>query len=147
METSAFTHPPLARADAFLREKRAAVIVFAYYPSDVRVMRAAEAMSRAGIDVDLLCIQQFPDEPRREHIAGVKVFRTAVRKRRSGKLAYTSQYLAFLVLSFLWLSWRQLTRRYDVVHVHNMPDFLVFSAAFAKILGARVVLDLHDPTP
>jgi len=28
-----------------------------------------------------------------------------------------------------------------------MPDFLVFSAAFAKLLGAQIVLDLHDPTP
>jgi glycosyltransferase involved in cell wall biosynthesis len=28
-----------------------------------------------------------------------------------------------------------------------MPDFLVFGAAFAKALGSRVVLDLHDPTP
>jgi glycosyltransferase involved in cell wall biosynthesis len=28
-----------------------------------------------------------------------------------------------------------------------MPDFLVFSALVPKILGAKVVLDLHDPMP
>ena len=28
-----------------------------------------------------------------------------------------------------------------------MPDFLVFSALIPKLLGAKVVLDLHDPMP
>jgi len=34
-----------------------------------------------------------------------------------------------------------------VVHVHNMPDFLVFSAWLPRLRGAKVVLDLHDPMP
>jgi glycosyltransferase involved in cell wall biosynthesis len=33
------------------------------------------------------------------------------------------------------------------VHVHNMPDVLVFSALAPKVLGAKVILDLHDPMP
>jgi len=33
------------------------------------------------------------------------------------------------------------------VHVHNMPDVLVFAALFPKLYGARVILDLHDPMP
>jgi glycosyltransferase involved in cell wall biosynthesis len=147
VETTVVSDGPPVLAYTCMRGKRAAVIVFAYYPSDVRVMRAAQAMFRAGMNVDLLCLQQFPDEPRREHIDGVEVYRIALKKRRAGKLAYASQYLAFLILSFLWLSRHRLTHRYDVVHVHNMPDFLVFCAGFAKVLGARVVLDLHDPTP
>jgi len=31
--------------------------------------------------------------------------------------------------------------------VHNMPDALVFSALLPKLLGAKVILDLHDPMP
>jgi glycosyltransferase involved in cell wall biosynthesis len=31
--------------------------------------------------------------------------------------------------------------------VHNMPDVLVFSAILPKLLGAKVILDLHDPMP
>jgi glycosyltransferase involved in cell wall biosynthesis len=147
METPAVVHPPIANADWPLRGKRAAVIVFAYYPSDVRVMRSAQAMHDAGMEVELLCLQQFSDEPRRERISGVSVFRTSVKKRRGGKLSYAFQYLTFFVRSFFWLLRRQQGRRYDLVHVHNMPDFLVFSAAFAKLLGAQIVLDLHDPTP
>ncbi len=40
-----------------------------------------------------------------------------------------------------------MTRNYDFVHVHNMPDVLVFSALIPKALGAKIVLDLHDPVP
>jgi glycosyltransferase involved in cell wall biosynthesis len=34
-----------------------------------------------------------------------------------------------------------------LVYVHNMPDILVLSSLIPKALGARVVLDLHDPMP
>jgi len=45
------------------------------------------------------------------------------------------------------VSGRHRRRRYDVVHVHTMPDFMVFTAALAKLSGARVVLDVHDTMP
>ena len=34
-----------------------------------------------------------------------------------------------------------------MVYVHNMPDVLVVSSLVPKILGAKVLLDLHDPMP
>jgi glycosyltransferase involved in cell wall biosynthesis len=37
--------------------------------------------------------------------------------------------------------------RFDVVHVHNIPDFLVFAAWWAKLRGSRVILDIHDIVP
>jgi glycosyltransferase involved in cell wall biosynthesis len=130
-----------------LENKCAAVVVFSYYPSDTRVMRAARAMVKAGMQVQLLCLRQHPAEPCREQLDGVEIERVRIKKRRSGKVAYIFQYLVFFLHSLCWVSWRHLIRRYDVIHVHNMPDFLVFCAAFAKRLGARVVLDLHDPSP
>ena len=40
-----------------------------------------------------------------------------------------------------------LKHAYDVIHVHNMPDFLVFSALFPKLLGAKVILEVQDVSP
>ena len=80
-------------------------------------------------------------------INGVHIHRIPLKRRRAGKLTYAFQYFSFLVSSFLLLTWWRLKRRYHLVHVHNMPDFLVFSALLPKILGARVILDLHDPMP
>jgi len=37
--------------------------------------------------------------------------------------------------------------RYDVIHIHNMPDFLVFAAWYPKMTGAKLILDIHDIVP
>jgi len=75
------------------------------------------------------------------------VTRVGLKRHRGGRFAYFGQYAAFVLISFFHLAWRSLTRRYDLVHVHNMPDVLVFSAIVPKLLGAKVILDLHDPMP
>ena len=41
----------------------------------------------------------------------------------------------------------QFSGRLDVVHVHNMPDLLVFAAIVPWLCGSKVVLDVHDPMP
>jgi glycosyltransferase involved in cell wall biosynthesis len=69
------------------------------------------------------------------------------KHRRGGKFSYLWQYATFILTTTLILALRSLTRRYHLVHVHNMPDVLVVSALIPKLLGARVVLDLHDPMP
>jgi len=38
-------------------------------------------------------------------------------------------------------------KRYDLIHVHNMPDALVFSALLPRLCGCKIILDLHDPMP
>ena len=34
-----------------------------------------------------------------------------------------------------------------MIHVHSVPDFLVFAALVPKLLGARIILDIHDILP
>ena len=38
-------------------------------------------------------------------------------------------------------------KRYDIIQVHTMPDFLVFAALVPKLFGAKVILDVHDLMP
>jgi glycosyltransferase involved in cell wall biosynthesis len=57
------------------------------------------------------------------------------------------QWCWFLLLAGAALTWLHVRRPYDVVHVHNMPDFLVFSALFPKLLGAKIILDVQDVSP
>jgi glycosyltransferase involved in cell wall biosynthesis len=130
-----------------LQGKRAAVLLFSYYPDDPRPRRAAEALVAEGVTVDLLCLQKTKSEPRREIINGINIFRVPLRRRRRGKGRYIGQYSLFILRSFLFLALRSIRRRYDFVHVHNMPDVLVFSAIIPKALGAKLILDLHDPMP
>jgi glycosyltransferase involved in cell wall biosynthesis len=99
------------------------------------------------MQVELICLRERPDEPRRQRFNGVDILRLPIRRRRGGVLAYLLEYCSFLVASTVILAARSVRRRYDLVHVHNMPDILVFSALVPKALGAKVILDLHDPMP
>ncbi len=126
---------------------RAAVLLYSYYPSDARPRREAEALAAAGMEVELICLRQGPGEPVLETIDGVRVRRVPMRRRRQGKRTYFIQYSQFIGWCFFALAVWRLRRRYDLVHVHNMPDVLVFSALIPKLFGAKVLLDLHDPMP
>jgi glycosyltransferase involved in cell wall biosynthesis len=84
---------------------------------------------------------------RRETSDGLKVLRVPMKHHRGGKLIYALQYGSFILVSSFIFAWRSFTRRYDLVYVHNMPDILVLSALVPKVLGAKVILDLHDPMP
>ena len=129
-----------------LHGKHAAVLLFSYFPADSRPRRAAEALVAEGVTVDLICLQE-EGAPKRERINGVDITRIPIKRCRGSKTKYIKQYAAFIVRSFSKLAFRSISRRYDFVHVHNMPDVLVFSALVPKAFGAKVILDLHDPMP
>lgn len=130
-----------------LRARRAAVLLYSRYPADPRPRRAAEAMIEAGMQVDLLCLADSGRSPPAENVGGVQVTRVSLQHRRDRKWLYLWQYGRFFASSFWFLLTKGLRRRYDVVHVHNMPDFLVFATLVPKLRGARIILDLHDPMP
>lgn len=137
----------LSKGGRLFQGRRAAVLLFSEYPADPRPRRAAEALAQEGMSVDVFCLQGDSKEAKRESIGSVNVFRLPLKRRRGGKAGYIYQYGAFILASFAFLSGRCLGRRYHVVHVHNMPDVLVFSALVPKLLGAKIILDLHDPMP
>jgi glycosyltransferase involved in cell wall biosynthesis len=131
-----------------LRGKRVAMVLFSYYPSDPRPRRAAEALADAGMDVELICLREDPEDLKFDSLNGVEIRRVPISRRRGGILGYLYQYLAFLLVSSSVIIYRSVfRRRYDLVYVHNMPDFLVLSGLVPKLFGAKVILDLHDPMP
>ncbi|GLZ48223.1 glycosyl transferase [Actinomycetospora sp. NBRC 106375] len=117
-----------------------------YVPQDSRVARAVEALAATGAEVDVWCLRA-PGQPRRERSGRVTVHRLPLRHRRGTKLGYLVEYGAFGVLATLVLTVAQLRRRYRLVEVHSLPDALVFAAAPARLLGARVLLDLQECMP
>ncbi len=126
---------------------RACMIVHSHYPWDPRVRRETEALVEDGWEVDVICV---PDdgEPAEAVVNGVRVHRMPVQRDRNGsKLSYLAEYGRFLILAAVHATRLHLRRQFQVVQVHNMPDFLVFAAAGPKLLGARVVLDIHDLVP
>ena len=124
------------------------MVVHAYYPlGETRVQREAAALVDRGWEVDVVCLR-WRGEVSRETVDGVTVHRLPVRRHRgTGMLAQMFEYLAFFVLAGFTLTRLHISKRFHTVQVHNLPDFLVFSALVPKAMGARIVLDLHDLMP
>jgi len=128
--------------------KRHCMVVHAYYPmGETRVERQALALTDCGIDVDIICLRKS-GEPALETLNGVGVYRLPVRRHKGGGIAVQLlEYLAFFGLVFAHLTRLYFQKHYDVVQVHNLPDFLVFAALVPKLAGAKIILDLHDLMP
>ncbi len=131
------------------RRNRICMVSHSFYETDNRVTRYAEALAKRGDDVDVLALQRHPSVPLEETIAGVNVHRLQLREGKNERtsLDFLFPLIRFLFVSGTWLARRHHVRSYDLIHVHNIPDFLVFSAWYPKRTGARVLLDIHDIVP
>jgi glycosyltransferase involved in cell wall biosynthesis len=128
-------------------KRRILMVAYTNYRTDPRVIREAEAAARAGHAVDFIALKR-EGESAEEVIHGVRVIRVnQTRYRGRGRLSYLLAYAEFFARCAALSTRLHLRHNYAVVHVNNMPDALVFSALGPKLLGARVVLDIHDPMP
>jgi glycosyltransferase involved in cell wall biosynthesis len=129
------------------RHRPVAIVVHAYYEEDARIRRHAEALVAGGREVDVFALRRHGHAPVARD-GGVTVHRLPVRRHQGASLpVYLGEYLAFAaaVLGRLALAHRY--RRYAVVHVATIPDFLVFATAPLRIAGVPVILDLHEAMP
>jgi glycosyltransferase involved in cell wall biosynthesis len=124
------------------------MVVFAYYPhAETRVQREAEALIDHGYDVDVICMRSTNQAAVDTH-CGVTIHSLPVaRDHGKSSTAQFLEYITFFVLAMVKLTKLNSQRRYDVVQVHNLPDFLVFAALIPKLTRSRVILDLHDLMP
>ena len=101
-----------------------------------------------GYAVDVLCLRQ-PGQDAGEVVGGVSTYRVPVRHLQGNKaIPYFSEYLRFFVLAFWHLTRRALQTRYDLIHVYNPPDILVFTTLLPRLLTrAKVLFDVRDIAP
>jgi glycosyltransferase involved in cell wall biosynthesis len=126
---------------------RIAHITYDWYPHDILVRRVCEAAAADGVQVDVFC-SRGPGEPAVETRNGVRAHRLPIERKVAPPLPI--QLLSwgyFMLVTEVVVTWMQLRHRYDVIHVHNMPDFLVFAALGPKLLGAKVILHVQDVCP
>jgi glycosyltransferase involved in cell wall biosynthesis len=134
------------RHNAMVR-KHVCMVCYSFYESDGRVMRYAEALRQRGDTVEAIALQRG-HLPSQEDLNGVRVLRIQKRTHNErGKWDYLARLVCFLVRASLVLARRHFRHSYDLVHVHNIPDFLVFTAWAPKLFGARIILDIHDIVP
>jgi len=130
------------------RAKRACLVTYSFYERDARVIRYGRALAERGDEVDVLCLRSSPSVAAEEMLDGCRVVRLQARPiDEKSPLSFLSRLLKFLLRSARWIARSHARRPYDLVHVHNVPDFLVFAALRPKLGGAKIILDIHDIVP
>ena len=146
-DVAAFVTP--LKTPAPRRPKRVCMVTYSEYLSDARVTRYAEALAQRGDHVDVLSLRQFPGSPAVEVVNKVNIIRRQSRigKTEKGITDYLMPILSFLVSCSWWIARRHREQPYDILHIHNIPDFLVFAGVYPRITGAKIILDIHDIVP
>jgi glycosyltransferase involved in cell wall biosynthesis len=124
------------------------MLAYSEYPSDARIRREAEALAAdQQFEVTVVALKQSA-KARTYKLSGVQVTEVPLRKYRGKSHGrYFLTHCVFAALAFVRCTFMFITRGLDVVHVHNMPDFLVFSALLPRLFGRKLVLDIHDSMP
>lgn len=126
---------------------RACMLAYTFYETDNRVRRYAEAFARRGDKVDAIALAR-DNQPPEASLQGVRILR--IQKRRideHGPFSYLIKLLLFFFRSAWVVTLEHLREPYSVIHVHSVPDFEVFATLIPRLLGARIILDIHDLVP
>ena len=124
------------------------MIAYTLYSYDARVRREARALAaHAEYTVSLFVLKER--KQRRTYlIDGVTVEELNIPKYRGeSRFSYLISYLHFLILATLICTAKFIRQEIDTLHIHNMPNFLVFAGIIPRLFGKKMILDIHDSTP
>ena len=121
-------------------------LAHAHFPADTRVKREALAAAATGCRVALIVLRDTGQRAA-ERFGPLTVLRIPGAKSRGGPISYLREYLDFVFRCHYLLRHDPRFSRVRVVHVHTLPDFLMWGARPAQQRGARVILDLHEIFP
>jgi glycosyltransferase involved in cell wall biosynthesis len=117
------------------------------YLRDPRVRREARTLAAAGYKVTVIAPNGDKNSRGGEVADGVKVYRFAKLKSSSTVVGHILEYL-FAILTLAMITAYVFVREgFDIIHVANPPDGLVFIAAAYRCLGRLVIYDQHDVCP
>src|SRR5881396_1114729 len=121
-------------------------LAFANFPADPRVRREVAALRGTGREVAVIALRGATARAVERH-DGVIAIRVPGRKSRGGFLSYLVEYAAFVWRCRRLVASHRALSRVRVVHVHTLPDFLLWAALPAKQRGAKIVFDMHEIFP
>src|SRR5882762_11075068 len=123
------------------------MVAYTFYETDSRVIRYAESLVQRGDQVDVFSLGKA-GAAAKETLHGVNVTRLQGRLfDETGRFSYLWRVLLFLARALYHVSINDLSQHYDIVHVHSVPDFLVFTALLPRLRGVPVILDIRDILP
>ncbi|MFI5250972.1 MAG: glycosyltransferase family 4 protein [Bacteroidota bacterium] len=127
-------------------KKRICMVRHGYLPQDPRVRKEALALVEAGHEVVIVCSRDA-GECSKESWKDIEIHRLSIQHIRKGIFRYLYEYTAFFLLAFFKVTRLHHKKKFQVIQVNTMPDFLVFVGLIPRIDGAKIIIDMHELMP
>lgn len=116
-------------------------------PLDRRVWQEASALRDAGYQVIVICPKMRGFKKSFEVLEDIHIYRHWISSEAGGFLGFFAEYASALIGEFLLACRVWWVYRPDIIHLCNPPDLLFLIALPFKLLGARIIYDVHDAWP
>lgn len=116
-------------------------------PLDRRVWQESCALRDAGYEVVVVCPQMRGFTAPEEQLEGIQIYRHWISEEAGGFTGFLREYASALwgETRLAWKAWRW--HKFQIIHLCNPPDLLFLVAWPFKLLGVRVIYDVHDAWP
>jgi glycosyltransferase involved in cell wall biosynthesis len=123
------------------------MVAYTFYERDNRVMRYAETLAKRGDQVDVMSLRLsgLQEAGIRNGVRVLHLQERTVNERN--QISYLIRVSMFFLRAMIRVSINHIRKPYQFVHVHSVPDFLVFTVWLPRLMGAKIILDIHDPLP
>ena len=131
--------PPLRNT-----RKKICIVTIASYKTDNNVRLYAETLAARGDRVDVVNISDSQQRQSEVEVHGVTRYRVQRREYdECNNWMHAWRSLRVFVSLSIALTRLHQRNRYDVIHIYNVPDFLLFAAWYPKLAGAKLIRDIH----
>lgn len=116
-------------------------------PLDRRVWQESCALRDAGYNVVVICPKMRGYVVSEEVLDGIQIYRHWIAGEAAGFVGFLLEYASALWGEFrlVWKAWWR--HRFKLVHLCNPPDVLFLNTLPFKLLGVKVIYDVHDVWP
>lgn len=116
-------------------------------PFDRRVWQEACALRDAGYEVTVICPRMRGYVIPEEKLDGIQIYRHWISSEAGGFFGFLAEYASALwgECRLAWKAWRR--HRFTIIHLCNPPDLLFGVAWPFKLLGVKIIYDVHDLWP
>ncbi|MBU0995298.1 MAG: glycosyltransferase [Proteobacteria bacterium] len=119
------------------------MIGYATYFRDARIKSYVRILKKNDINTDIIALKENRKDDSKDFMSG-DIHYVLDKYQGGNGLLYIWQYFLFFIVTFLKVTILHAKHKYSIIHVHNMPNFIVFAAIIPKLFGAKLILDVHD---
>ena len=127
--------------------RRRIAIVRHSHVYEASLSREVDAFREAGLDVNVFMLEGDGEPAGSTTNDGITIHRLRGTKSRGSKIDYFVEYGAFIIRAATRLTREHRYRRFELVQVNTMPDYLVLATVLLRLRGVKVSVFMKEPTP